>query len=276
VIRGRIFTPEEAAAPAAVAIVSQATAARLWPGRDAVGQTLRIQPDPRRPRSLSDPAAGPPPYASVLIIGIARDAVNGWVGDGLDRTCIYFPTVPLRPGNVLFARVAGNVELAARKLDATLNASTPGAVNQIHTMDEIVAAQLYPFRVLYWTASALGGLALLLTLVGIFGVLSYVVTQRTKEIGIRVALGAKPAAVASLVLRQSLRFAFIGGAIGGTAALGLIRLVASQVDINMVGPMDWIAFAMGLLLATAVSAAAAWIPSRRAAAIEPLSTLRCD
>jgi hypothetical protein len=212
----------------------------------------------------------------VLVIGIARDAVNGWVGDGPDQTCIYLPTTSLSAGNVLFARVRGDADVAGRRLDALLTASIPGAVDQIHTMDDILAAQLYPFRALYWTSSALGGLALLLTLSGIYGVLSYVVTQRTKEIGIRVALGARPGVVAALVLRQSLRYAFVGAAIGGTAALGLLRVAASQLDMKMFGSFDWVAFGMGLLLAIAASAAAAWLPSRRAAGIEPVSTLRCD
>ena len=276
ILRGRNFTREEATAGAAVAIVSQATAVRLWPGHDAVGQSLRIQPNPLQPHSLADPRAGPPAYSSVLVIGIARDAVNGWVGDGPDQTCIYFPTTSLSAGNVLFARVRGDADVAGRRLDAMLTASIPGAVDQIHTMDEVLAAQLYPFRALYWISSALGGLALLLTLSGIYGVLSYVVTQRTKEIGIRVALGARPSAVAALVLRQSLRFAFLGAAIGGAAALGLLRVVASQLDMKMFGSFDWVAFGMGLLLVIAASAAAAWLPSRRAAGIEPVSTLRCD
>jgi len=276
ILRGRNFTREEATAGAAVAIVSQATAVRLWPGHDAVGQSLRIQPNPLQPHSLADPKAGPPAYSSVLVIGIARDAVNGWVGDGPDQTCIYFPTASLRAGNVLFVRVRGDTDVAGRRLDAMFTASIPGAVDQMHTMDEVLAAQLYPFRALYWISSALGGLALLLTLSGIYGVMSYVVTQRTKEIGIRVALGARPSAVAGLVLGQSLRIAFLGAAIGGAAALGLLRVVVSQLDMKMFGSFDWVAFGMGLLLAIAASAAAAWLPSRRAAGIEPVSTLRCD
>ena len=276
ILRGRNFTREEATAGAAVAIISQATAVRLWPGHDALGQSLRIQPNPLQPHSLADPRQGPLPYSSLLVIGIARDAVNGWVGDGPDQTCIYLPTTSLSVGNILFARVRGDVDAAGRRLDAMLTASIPGALDEIHSMDEVLAAQLYPFRALYWTSSALGGLALLLTLSGIYGVLSYVVTQRTKEIGIRVALGASPGVVAALVLRQSLRFAFVGAAIGGTAALGFLRVAASQLDMKMFGSLDWVAFGMGLLLAIAASAAAAWLPSRRAAGIEPVSTLRCD
>src|SRR6185369_7140190 len=177
--------------------------------------------NPKQRPSLADPKAGMPAYSSVQIIGIARDAVNGWVGNGQDQSCIYFPTTPLAAGNVLFARFGADADGMRRKLDTSLTESIPGAVDQIHTMQEILAAQLYPFRALYWISSAVGGLALLLTLSGIYGVLSYVITQRTKEIGIRVALGASPGVVAALVLRQSLRFAFVGAAIGGTAALGL-------------------------------------------------------
>jgi ABC-type antimicrobial peptide transport system permease subunit len=180
------------------------------------------------------------------------------------------------PGSVLFARVNGDVEVERRRLDAALTASVPGAVNQIAPMDEIRAAQLYPFRALYWISSAIGGLALLLTLTGIYGVLSYVVTQRTREIGIRVALGARPGAVAGLILKQSWRFALAGAVLGAMGALGLVRVMATQIDRRMFGSFDGVAFGMGLLLVIVASAAAAWLPSRRAAGIEPVLTLRCD
>ncbi|MEO8369612.1 MAG: ADOP family duplicated permease [Candidatus Solibacter sp.] len=276
ILRGRNFTRDEALSGAAVAIVSQATAQRLWPGRDAVGRELRILPNPQQRRSLADPRAGPPAFASAQVIGVARDAVNGWVGEGPDSTCVYFPTAPTRAGNALFVRVRGDAAAAVRRLDAMFTAATPGAVDQLHTMEDVLGAQIYPFRAMYWISAALGGLALLLTISGIYGVLSYVVTQRTKEIGIRVALGARPGAVAALVLRQSMRFAFAGAIIGGTAAIGLLRLVASQVDMKLLGSLDWLAVGTGMALVSASSAAAAWLPSRRAAGIEPVSTLRCD
>ena len=122
----------------------------------------------------------------------------------------------------------------------------------------------------------MGGLAPLLTLSGISEVLSYVVTQRTREIGIRVALGARPGAVAGLILKQSLRFALAGAAFGGIGALGLVRVMATQIDMRMFGSFDWEPFGMAPLLVMATSAAAAWLPSRRAARIEPVLTLRCD
>jgi predicted permease len=276
ILRGRNFTDDEDQSGAPVVVISQATAQRLWRTRDALGQSLRIEREPQRPHDLTDYPAGAPPYAVVRVIGIVPDVVNGWVGDGTDRTCIYFPNNVQAAGNVLLVRVRGDAELARRKLEAALAASIPGAVDDIHTMDEILNAQLYPFRAAYWVASAIGGLALLLTLSGIYGVLSYLVTQRTKEIGIRVALGASTGRVAGLVLQQSLRFAVVGTAIGVIAAAGVSRILASQLEMFMFDSTDGAAFGMGILLVMAASACAAYFPSRRAARIEPITTLRND
>jgi predicted lysophospholipase L1 biosynthesis ABC-type transport system permease subunit len=212
----------------------------------------------------------------VHVIGIARDAVNGYIGHGTDRTCVYFPGRTESSGYFLFARVKGDVELARRRLDSALTASIPGGVDQIHAMDSALAAQLYPFRAAYWVSSAIGGVALLLTLSGIYGVLSYLVTQRTKEIGIRVALGASTRSVATLVLKQSLKLAGIGAAAGAIAALGVSRILSSEVGGTMFDQPDPLPFALGTLLVMAASASAAYFPCRRAARIEPVTTLRCD
>ena len=117
-------------------------------------------------------------------------------------------------------------------------------------------------------------LALILTLAGIYGVLAYLVAQRTREIGIRVALGAGHGQVVGIVMKQSLRFAAIGTAIGAVAAFGFSRLLASQ--ISAIEPFDARAFAIGIGVVFAVSAVAAWVPSVRASHIEPSSALRCD
>ncbi len=276
ILRGRNFTAEEARAGAALAVISQATALRLWPAGDAVGKILRIERNPRQRRSLADPQAGPPAHSSVRVIGVARDAVNGWVGDGLDRTCLFLPTTPQAPGNVLFVQVRGDSEVVRRKLDATLSASLPGAITQIHTMDEILAAQQYPFRASYWISAAIGLLALLLTLSGVYGVLSYLVTQRTKEIGIRVALGAGTGSVAGLIVKQSLRFSAIGTLFGVLGASGASRILASQVEASLFDSFDIATYGTVSVAVMAASACAAWLPARRASRIEPLTTLKYD
>jgi hypothetical protein len=275
ILRGRSFTAEEAKGGAPLAVISQKTAQQLWPGLDALGRSFRIAPRPPR-RDLSEYRAGPPAYAVVRVIGIARDAVNGWLVDGTDQNCIYFPSTPQTAGNVLFVRVNDDAGVARGKLDTALTASIPGAVDQIHTMDDVLAGQIYPFRALYWVTSAIGGLALLLTLSGIYGVLSYLVTQRTKEIGIRVALGASTGRVVGLILKQSLKLAATGTVMGAIAAAGAIHILASQIDLSMLDSVDAVAFGMGTLLVIAASACAAWVPSRRAARIQPITTLRCD
>ena len=143
-------------------------------------------------------------------------------------------------------------------------------------MDEILTMQLYPFRAAYWVSSAIGVLALLLTLSGIYGVLSHLVSQRTKEIGIRVALGASTGSVAGLVLKQSLKLTGAGTAIGAIAALGVGYILASQLEVFMFDTFDGVAYGMSTLLVVAASACAAYFPSRRAARIQPVTTLRYD
>jgi len=210
------------------------------------------------------------------VIGIARDAVNGYVGQGTDQTCVYFPGNVQAAGYVPLVRVKGDVEVARQALDTALAAVVSGAISEIHSMDEILTMQLYPFRAAYWVSSAVGVLALLLTPSGIYGVLSYLVSQRTKEIGIRVALGASTGSVAGLVLKQSLKLTGAGTAIGAIAALGVGYILASQLEVFMFDTFDGVAYGMSALLVVAASACAAYFPSRRAARIEPVTTLRYD
>jgi ABC-type antimicrobial peptide transport system permease subunit len=133
---------------------------------------------------------------------------------------------------------------------------------------------MYAFRAASMIGAALGGLALLLTLTGIYGVVSYFVTQRTKEIGIRVALGATTGTVVGLVLKQSLRLTAIGTVLGVGLAIGVSRLLASSLIFMRV--FDGAAFSGGVLLVISTALAAGYIPSRRAAQIDPIQTLRYD
>jgi predicted permease len=277
ILRGRNFTRDEAKGGAPVVVISQATAERLWPGHDALGQSLRIDQDPEQRRSMAENLTiGIPSSTAVRVIGIARDVVNGYIGDATDKTCVYFPGTAEAAGYVVFVRVHGDAEVARRMLDTALAASTPGAVDQIHTMDEILTTQLWPFRVAYWVSSAIGVLALLLTLSGIYGVLSYLVTQRTKEIGIRVALGASTGSVAALVLKQSMKLTGMGAAVGAMAALGVSHVLAAQLEMFMFDSVDGVAYGVAAALVMAAAACAAYFPCRRAARIEPVTTLRYD
>jgi len=269
VVRGRAYTGEEAKAGAPVAMISEATAQRLFPGRDPLGQWFSVDFGPYR-----QPNTDLPRHFETRVVGVTRDAVNGYIGYGLDSTCIFFPSTILAPGKVLFARVRGDAEAARQQLSASLSRAVPGSVDQMHTMDEILAVQRYPYRLAYWIAAALGGLALALTLAGVYGVLSYLVEQRRKEIGIRMALGAGSGQVIGLVMRQSLRLALIGTAIGAAGALGFGRFLSYEIPGVVL--FDARAFGLGSLLVFVAAIVAALVPSRRAVTVEPLTALRCD
>jgi ABC-type antimicrobial peptide transport system permease subunit len=135
---------------------------------------------------------------------------------------------------------------------------------------------VYPFRVSFWISSLLGMLALVLTVSGIYGVMSYLVSQRTKEIGIRMALGANTAAVLWMVVKQSMKMAALGITAGVLLAAGVSRLLASQMEMILVNPFDVMAYAGGVMLVILAAVAASYIPSRRAAQIDPGTTLRFE
>jgi ABC-type antimicrobial peptide transport system permease subunit len=175
---------------------------------------------------------------------------------------------------VLLARVAGDAATAATRLERTLTAADSGAIDEIHTLDDSIALQVYPFRAIYWVALAVGLLALLLTITGVYGVMSYVVAQRRREFGIRIALGAAAGSLVRLVLRQSLVLALTGAAMGAALALLASRVIASiLVGVNGYSIAGYAAGAGAVVLACVI---AAFIPSRRAATVNPVEALRAD
>ena len=258
ILSGRNFTPEETVSETPVAIVSTAAAHRLFEGGNPVGQVMHLAGTPAR---------------AVRIIGVAGDIVSCCVARGEDSSMIYLPAGSSTKGAVL-VRVRGNVEAERRELDARLALIVPGGISDIHSLDQHRAAGLYAFRAASLIGVAVGGLALLLTVSGVYGVLSYLVTQRTREIGVRMALGATAGVVRALILNQSLRMAATGVAIGVGLALGLSRLLASRVVFMRV--FDVPAFGAGALLVVAAALAAGYVPSRRAARVDPIEMLRCD
>jgi hypothetical protein len=258
IVRGRNFTRQESASGTPVAILSAATAQRLFADRDALGQSLHLSGDQAR---------------DVRVIGVAADVVTCCIPWGKDPALVYLPATAATAGNVL-VHVRGEVEAERHRLDMRLAALAPGAIGDIHSLDQYRAGGMYAFRAASMIGAAVGGLALLLTLTGIYGVVSYFVTQRTKEIGIRVALGATTRTVVGLVLKQSLRLTAIGIVLGVGLAIGVSRLLASNL-VFMRG-FDAAAFIAGVLLVASTALAAGYIPSRRAAQIDPIQTLRYD
>ena len=264
IVRGRRFSPDEEREDAAVVVVSEGTARALWPGRDPIGEQLRLAPESAGPRLATRREA--------RVVGVVPDVALGAIIDPFDAPVAYYPSAPEHAGMALLARVTGEPEVTMRRLDATLAQLAPGTVEDMHTLDVYMIGSVYPFRAAYWVAGALGVIALLLTVTGVYGVLSYVVAQRRKELGIRVALGAATSAIVGLVLRHSLRLCTIGLAAGVILALAVARLFAA--NIVRLDTFEPAAFAGGALLVLLSCLVAAYIPSRRAGRVDPIEALR--
>jgi predicted lysophospholipase L1 biosynthesis ABC-type transport system permease subunit len=209
------------------------------------------------------------------VIGIARDAAAGEL-DNLDRSCFYLPTGLEDSRNAVLVRVRGDAEKATHDLNAAIEAAYPGAIEDLHSLQDYIAVAIWSYRLTYWISAALGVIALLLTISGIYSVLSYVVAQRTKEIGIRMALGARARAVTGLVLAQCLRLAGIGIAIGSALALAAARVLSSVTADLSTDVFDRVAYIGAIAVVFTACLAAGFFPARRAARIDPITTLRYD
>jgi predicted permease len=277
-VRGRGFAPTERSAGAAVAVVSESTARQLWPGFDAVGQVLRLEPDPNgETRELDDP---PLLSRAVVVVGIARDVAGFRIlGVRAAGAGIYLPIGAEAARTALTMRVHGDPERARRALIERLSAIDPGMAD-VTTLRTLAGMEAYILGIPFWVTLVLGTLALLLTLSGLFSVLSYLVEQRTREIGVRMALGATSRSIGALVLSQSARPVGIGLLLGSslTAALGAALLAtpaAAQIG-SAVRLFDPVAYAASLLCIVAACASAALIPALRAGRIDPVAALRQD
>jgi len=270
-VRGRIFTPADCNAEAPVVVVSESSARRLWPNRDPIGETLSLPAAARKDPYL-DRA---PAFSSARVIGIVKDSRPGYLGNSADEICIYFPTHAGAASNSsILVRLGSDTASGRDRIAAALDQVAPSLSDFINPMDEILALQVYPFQVTFWIAGFLGGVALLMTVSGIYGVMSYVVSQRTKEIGIRVALGAGAWDVAGMIARQSARLAVIGTSLGAGLALIVAPVFAHELEV--IKPYDFAAYAGSAAVVLAAAMAAAFAPSRRAVGIDPVRTLRCD
>jgi putative ABC transport system permease protein len=192
------------------------------------------------------------------------------------KAVVYLPTSSAMPGTALIARVHGNPELARQTLFDRLTTIDPSS--QVGTLLWLIRIETYFLQLGFWFTVVLGGLALALTISGLFSVLSYLVEQRTKEIGIRMALGATTRDVTRLVLSQSIRPVGVGLFIGASSAAGLAALLLASPAAATIGQivhaLDPVAYAVSLLIIIAACLAAASIPATRAAHLDPTRTLR--
>jgi len=208
---------------------------------------------------------------------VARDVLSGYLVTSRDRegAMVYFPTNARAANNdSILVRVSGASGAARQRIAAALDGIAPSIYDQLNPMNDVLAMQIYPFQVVFGVSAFLGGLSLVLTVSGIYGVMSYLVSQRTKEIGIRVALGAEASDVVRMVVRQSARQALIGVAAGIALALCIAPVFAHELEA--IHPYDAIAYGGAVLIVMAAAVAASFAPSRQAVRVDPVTALRCD
>jgi len=270
--RGRAFRGDEGRGEAAVAVVSAATARAFWPGDDPIGKVVRMASANIRP---GDDFAG---YSDVTIVGVAGDVISGLIVDGPEAGHIYLPTsAGRRHATSLLARTRAPRDFAPEPLQQVLTrAAADPQVFEALPLEEVRTLQVYPFMAASWVGSALGAIALVLSVAGLFGVLTYTLTQRSREIGIRMALGATAGTVVRMVLRQTASLAGFGACAGLAGAFVLLQILGTTVRLKAVSLIDGAAFAAGLALVAAAAGVAAYHPARRAARVDPAQTLRAD
>ena len=244
-------------------VIDEEFARRHWPNEDAVGKRVRL-------------GGGDPNAPLATVIGVVGRVKMESLSGGSNYVQGYFHSLQL-PSRGMTAVIKSSVEpagltAAVRSQVAALDSSQP--IYNIRTMeqirDESVAAQKLNLTLLILFASV----ALVLALVGIYGVMSYAVTQRTHEIGIRVALGARGPDVLRLVVGQGMSLAGAGVVIGLAMAYGLTRLMSAL--LFSVKPTDLLTFTAVTVLLAVVALVACWIPARRAAKVDPMVALRCE
>ena len=255
-VRGRAFSDADRQGAPKVAIWNETFAKRVFGTPDVVGRTFQVG------------------KTTLTIVGMARDAKYR----ALDDPPMNFIYVPMsqhyQAHTNLFVRTAGDGDLsgALRQVVARFDPHLP--VLDQSTLDDQVSSSLFPQQLALGFTGSLGLIALLLAVLGIYGVIAYSVAQRTREIGIRVALGAERGRVLRLILRQGMRTAGIGLVVGGAAAFGATRLLASL--LFGVAPTDVVAFGAAAGLLTVSALVATWLPARRAAGVDPMTALRSE
>jgi putative ABC transport system permease protein len=255
---GRDFTEQDGASATNVVIVNETLARRYWPGSSALGKRLRPIGAPDR---------------VLEVVGVVRDSKYVTV-DEEPRPFVYRPLAQsYTPHVTLLVRTSGTSADALRTIKEAVKAQDPGlAVFNVATLADATALALLPAQVAGNLLGALGILALLLAALGIYGVLSYIVRSRTREIGVRIAIGATPQAVAFMVVRQSLKWSVVGLSIGLISAGLLTRLL--QRFLYGISPTDPLTFGIVTLLLVLVAFVAAMIPAARASHLDPIVALR--
>jgi putative ABC transport system permease protein len=272
VLRGRTFDSGEGTGNRSAVIVNQLFANKHWPGENAIGKRIRIM------REAGDLRSAAIEQPLLTVVGVVQDIKQNWDPNAALEPVMY---VPWRQGQtsramVIIARTLGG---DAHSLTPVLRNAVQRANNSIPLMDPLTLPEVFArnrwFQRVFGTIFAIfGSIGLFLAIVGIYGVLAYSVSQRTQEIGIRIALGGQRWSILRLVVGHALKLALLGVAIGIAASYAATRVMASVlVGVTATDTLTFAIVAMGL---TFVALLAGYIPARRASRLDPMVALRTE
>jgi putative ABC transport system permease protein len=266
-VRGRAFTADEVNARTPVLIVSESTARSLWPGESALGKLLRIEQTARDGNTKMI-------FSSAQVVGVTRDNQIYRSGEAL-TLIVYLPgATPGEMDTTVLVRTTTDAAAVKDLARREAYAVEPVLRLFVKTFAEKIAGEQAIMSAASHGATALGALALMLAVIGLYGVMAWLVVQRTREIGIRMALGAQAHNVLVLVLAQGMKLVLVGLVIGIPASLAVARLLSSML-IGLT-TTDALTIVVVTVLLVGVTLLACYLPARRATRVDPLETLRYE
>jgi len=258
-LRGRDFTADDAMALPRPAIVNEEMARRSWPGQDPIGNRMGLVHD----KSHND----------LVVVGVVKTGKYRTLSEE-PQPFMYLP-LDYRPRATLVVRTEGDPSALLASVRREVQALDPNVVPiDLETMKQYMALPLFPAHTTGLLLGAFGILALVLAVTGLYGVISYGVGQRTREIGVRMALGANQSDVLKLVLRQGMLLTVVGVSLGVIASLAVTRVLSSL--LYGIRPTDGATYISVSLILTGVALAACYIPARRATKVDPMVALRYE
>jgi predicted permease len=268
-LRGRLLDPQDASGATHAVVVNEHLVHRLWPNQNPIGKHLLALSD--------EPAPGVwVPEKASIVVGVVRDSREGSLEGNIDDQ-VFLPMTPEREVPVMYVllpshRTPSDTAADLRRAVASIDSLVP--VTRVRSMDEVVASSVAAPRALAVLLLGFGGLAVVIGAVGVYSLIAYIVSWRTREIGVRLALGAQRWQIVAALIRQSLMLAAGGCLAGLLGGLSLSRALRSFLfEVSALDPITFCAVAVLMFL---VALLASWIPARRAASVDPMVALRGD